>query len=108
MTGEYVDASARTTRNNMAVGRYTTALNLCVAHATTGESTGLTGALAAAQADGDMRETALAALQARHERYRARSSALAADLLARATAANEAIAAQQRASEMPLGVGDGE
>ena len=104
MTGEYFDAGARTTDNNLAVGRYTTDLNLCVAHATSAESTGLGNTLAAQQVAGDPREAALATLRARHERYRTRSSTVAADLLARATTANAAIAAQQRASETRLGV----
>ena len=104
MTSEYYDAGARTTDNNMAVGRYTTDLNFCVARTTSAESSGLARSLDAASVAGSDRDAALAALRERHERYRARSSAVAADLSARATAANDAIAAQQRASERRLGV----
>ena len=104
MTTEYYDAGARIAANNMATGRYTTDLNFCVARTIGAESKGLGDALAAARVAGDDREAALTALRNRHDTYRARSSKVAADLLAKSTAANDAITAQQRDSEQRLGV----
>ena len=104
MTTEYFDAGARSTDNNMAVGRYTTDLNFCVARTTTAESKGVGDALDAARAPADQRDAALAALRRRHDSYRARSAKVAADLLTASTAANDAITAQQRRSEQRLGV----
>ena len=104
ITTERFDAGGRTTDNNMAAGRYTTKLNLCIAQAASSESAKLPAYLdGAGIADAD-REAARVALVDRHERYRARSQTVADAVAADATAANQKIAAQARASEGRLGL----
>ncbi len=104
MTTEYFDGGARSTDNNFAVGKYTTDLNFCVAHATSAETTGLQAGIAAAKVSIPESEAAMAVLRQRHQAYVDRSSKVSADLLARAKQANDAIAAQQHSSEKRLGV----
>ncbi len=104
MTTEYFDAGARSTANNFAVGKYTTKVNFCIAHATSAESAGLLKQLDSGSTPGPVREAAMAVLRTRHEGYRDEAAKISHDLLARSTTANDAIAAQQRASEIRLGV----
>lgn len=102
MTTEHFDAGARSTDNNFAVGKYTTDLNFCVAHATSAEMAGLQRATDAAHATIPESEAARAVLRQRHATYSDRSAKIAADLLAKSKAANDAIAAQQHRSEERL------
>lgn len=107
MTDEYLDAGARTTDNNLAVGKYTTALNYCIARTTSAEMSGVQRALADAKASISEGEAALAMMRKRHDGYRERSSSVAASLSAKVEAANMSIAGQQRRSEIRLGTNPG-
>ena len=102
MSTEYFDAGGRITANNLASGKYTTTLNLCVAHGTTAESDGFAQTLAGVAPV--ERQAALDALRVRHDRLRARSDAVAAHVLTSANRANAAITTQQSSSEKRLGV----
>jgi Ca-activated chloride channel family protein len=104
ITTERFDAGGRTAANSMAAGRYTTKLNLCVAHAASAEASRLPQFLDGAGVRTEEREPAREALVARHEHYRARSQKVADEVAAEAGAANAAIAAQTQASEIRLGV----
>jgi Ca-activated chloride channel family protein len=104
LSTERFDAGARIAGNSRAVGQYATKVNLCVAHAASAESAGLNDLPAFAAADPVARDAGLAALRERHDAYRARSSNAYDDLLAEATRSNDAIAAQEAASAIRLGV----
>ena len=100
MTTEYFDAGGRITANNLASGKYTTALNQCLSRSTSAERDGV--AKAAASLPPADRAAMMEAVRARHAQARARADALAAHVLASANSANAAITAQQGNSERRL------
>lgn len=103
ITRERFDAGGRTTANNMASGRYTTNLNMCLYRRTTAESDRVSKSLDAQHASAETRDTVLSELRQRHEGYRERSSRVGAALDGRRVKANAAIAAQTQRSETRLG-----
>ncbi|MDO7842349.1 vWA domain-containing protein [Sphingomonas immobilis] len=104
ITTERFDAGGRIAANSMAVGRYTTNLNLCIAHAAAAESGKLPRFLDASGGAAGDREAARTDLVTRHERYRTRSQQVADRVAAAADRANAAITAQAKSSEGRLGV----
>lgn len=102
ITTEYFDAGARTTDNNLAVGKYLTNMNFCLARSTSAETIGLQARLAGQKAVIAVGVAALDVLRRRHEDYHNRSTKIASELTVQAKAANDAIGAQQRSSETRL------